>query len=191
MKTWKQFLKEGISGTPTILPEKFTGIIQLKPVDGSFLRDLQAQIQQQFPDQKPITKLHITLLHQAIPKKVFSKTLVGQNDVLLRGDKALKQIFKDGTVATIQLPSIDFGTVGMKSEGDRTSTFIRIESQRVLKKYLHDILFVAGLDISEISLVSEAEPREAGRIFHISLTNLTGNPGDSLANINGGTEINI
>jgi hypothetical protein len=60
-----------------------------------------------------------------------------------------------------------------------------------LKKYLHDILSAAGLDISEISRVSEAEPREAGRIFHISLTNITGNPGDSIANINGGTEINI
>jgi hypothetical protein len=56
---------------------------------------------------------------------------------------------------------------------------------------LYDILSTAGLDISEISRVSEAEPREAGRIFHISLTNLTGNPGDSIANINGGTEINI
>ena len=72
----------------TLLPSKFTGIIQLAPAeDGEVLR-LQDLVLEQFPNHQPIGKLHITLLHQSYPKKVGA----GKE----RGDKLLKALYKNG-----------------------------------------------------------------------------------------------
>jgi len=191
LETWKRFLTEGTFVSSVVLPQRFTGIIQLQPAETSFLQAIQDKIVNQFPDQKPITKLHVTLLHQAIPKKVFSKTMVGGTGNFLRGDKALKAFFKSPEAAKLILPELTFGTTGIKSEGDRTSSYIEVSNPEVLRGYLMGVYAACGLDLGEIAAASAAEPREAGRIFHISLTNLTGMPGDSLANINNGTELKL
>ena len=51
----------------TLLPEKFTGIIQLVLADQSELLALQKAVLKQKPQQQPNPKLHITLLHQSFP----------------------------------------------------------------------------------------------------------------------------
>tara|TARA_Y100001970_G_scaffold290861_1_gene426008 strand:- start:6 stop:596 length:591 start_codon:yes stop_codon:yes gene_type:complete len=184
MESWLKFLNEGSIMSSSNLPKKFTGIIQIKPTDISFLQDLQLAIQEKFPNQKPIEKLHVTLLHQSVPKKVTSREG-------LRGDKALKALFKSPRVLSILPPLLEFGDIGIKSEDGRTSTFIKIKNHTDLRKFLNTILLEANLDTTEIKQISNVTPQEIDRIFHISLTNLTGNPGDSLANISNGEKINL
>lgn len=183
MENWKRFLSESIS-TSTQQPEKFTGIIQVVPTDLSALKDLQQKIMQKYPDQKPIDKLHVTLLHQMVPKNVTSSNG-------LRGDKALKAFFKSPEAQSLQPPEIQFGEVGIKTGEGQTSTFIKVLNPDALQNYLQSVIKGAGLNPNEVAEASAAEPREAGRIFHISLTNLTGNPGDSFAHIGGGETIEV
>ena len=195
MENWKRFLIESItSGSQQ--PTKFTGIIQLQPTDVKYLQQLQQKIIKKYPEQKPVTKLHVTLLHQQVPKKVFSKTMNGGTGQPLKGDKALKSFFKTPEASELQLPSLEFGEIGIKSDGDKTSTFIKINNSEELKTYLKQIYEKVGLDPNEIQKASLAEPRESGpngegRIFHISLTNLEGGGGGSIAYIGGGEAIEV
>ena len=69
----------------TLLPSKFTGIIQLAPAEDNEILQLQDLVLEQFQTHQPIMKLHITLLHQSYPKKVGA----GKE----RGDKLLKNMF--------------------------------------------------------------------------------------------------
>ena len=105
-----------------------------------------------------------------------------KNDVLQ--NKKIKNV-------PILPPLLEFGDIGIKSEDGRTSTFIKIKNHTDLRKFLNTILLEANLDTTEIKQISNVTPQEIDRIFHISLTNLTGNPGDSLANISNGEKINL
>ena len=44
----------------SLLPSKFTGIIQVTPADETQLLELQQAVLEQFPDQQPNPKLHVT-----------------------------------------------------------------------------------------------------------------------------------
>lgn len=195
MENWKRFLTESrTSGTQQ--PAKFTGIIQLQPTDVDYLQQLQQKIIEKHPEQKPVAKLHVTLLHQQVPKKVFSKTMNGGTGQPLKGDKALKAFFKTPEAGELQPPSLEFGEVGIKSDGDKTSTFIKVNNSEELKAYLQQIYEKVGLDPNEIEEASLAEPRESGpngegRVFHISLTNLEGGGGGSLAYVGGGEKLEV
>ena len=190
--TWKTFLKEGsFLLTSSELPKKFTGIIQVKPSDVLFLRDLQDKIVGLLPDQKPIDKLHVTLLHQSIPKVVYSKSMFDQAGFPLRGDKALKKFFKSQKGKDVLPPYLEFGELGIVEQDGRTSTYIKIVNEEDMRRFLSFVFDQVGLNQDEILSASLGEPREAGRIFHISLTNLTGSPGDSVANISSGTELEL
>ncbi|OUU74841.1 MAG: hypothetical protein CBC29_06855 [Methylococcaceae bacterium TMED69] len=190
--TWKSFLSEGsFLLTSSELPRKFTGIIQIKPSDNDFLRELQEKIVSIYPGQKPVRNLHVTLLHQSIPKMIYSKSLFDSKGIPLRGDKALKKFFKSEKSKSLFPPFLEFGELGIKSEGEKISTYIKIVNSGDMNKFLSNLYEMTGLDKKDVSAASELEPRESGRIFHISLTNLTGNPGDSIANIRGGKEINL
>ena len=73
---------------------------------------------------------------------------------------------------------------------------IKINNSEELKTYLKQIYEKVGLDPNEIQKASLAEPRESGpngegRIFHISLTNLEGGGGGSIAYIGGGEAIEV
>jgi hypothetical protein len=174
----------------THIPSKFTGIIQLVPEE-SHLKDIQAAIISRFPEQKRIgkidkdgnfiSKLHVTCLHQAIPKLTSDSNGT-------RGDKALKAWFKLNS-NNIKTPDLELGWVGITTDGDRTSTFIRINNPKDIRAFLANVLAGAGLDNAEVKVLSESDTRELGRIFHISLTNLTGNSGDSVPNIANGANI--
>ena len=107
----------------TLLPSKFTGIIQVAPADESELLVLQEAVLEQNPQQQPNPKLHITLLHQSFPKKL--QTAEG-----LRGDKALKALFKSGDHMSIQTPDLQLGDVKIGEDVDkgRVSSYVVIEN---------------------------------------------------------------
>jgi len=156
----------------TILSSKFTGIIQLAIQDESGLRDLQNQIIELYSEQQPVPKLHCTLLHQSYPKKTTS------NDGL-RGDKALKTLFKSGEQMAIELPSLtlDDVKIGFDLIKDRRSTYIEVSNPEACIVARNLILKAAGIDPVSLAL----EEPEASRVFHISLTNLDGPSGASIA----------
>ena len=158
----------------TLLPGKFTGIIQLVPADDSELVQLQRSVLSQYSDQQPNPKLHITLLHQSFPKKVT-------NNEGLRGDKALKALYKSGGQMGIPTPTLRLGDVkiGFDLIKDRRSSYVEIENSAACLEIRNAILEAAGIDPADIDAVLTEEERT--RVFHISLTNLEGTSGASIA----------
>ena len=158
----------------TLLSSKFTGIIQLVPADQSELLALQQAVLEQYSDQQPNPKLHITLLHQSFPKKLTSVDGV-------RGDKALKALFKSGGQMGIPTPTLRLGDVkmGFDLTTGRRSSYVEIENSVACLEIRDAILEAAGLNPTELDAV--LTPEERSRVFHISLTNLEGNGGASIA----------
>ena len=158
----------------TLLPSKFTGIIQLAPADELKLLELQQQVLEQYSDQQPNPKLHVTLLHQSFPKLVT-------NNEGLRGDKALKALYKSGGHMTIPTPTLQLGEVKMGFDliKDRRSSYVVINNPGECIQMRDAILKAAGIDPEAINDVLSED--EIGRIFHISLTNRDGNSGASIA----------
>ena len=158
----------------TLLSSKFTGIIQLSPADESELLALQEAVLEQYSDQQPNPKLHITLLHQSFPKKLT-------NNEGLRGDKALKALFKSGGQMGIPTPDLQLGDVKMGFDliKDRRSSYVVIENSVACLEIRDAILEAAGLNPADLDAILTPEERE--RVFHISLTNLEGNGGASIA----------
>ena len=153
----------------TIIPSRFTGIIQLAFSDAAPLQRLQESIIGTYSHHVPIEKLHITLLHQSFPKKVGS----GKE----RGDKLLKALYKDGGQFAIQAPTVTLDDVYIAKEGERESTYVTISEYDLLLGVRDDILQAAGINPADLAI----DGPEANRVFHVSLTNLTGNGGDSIA----------
>ena len=160
----------------TLLPSKFTGIIQLAPAEDSEVLRLQDLVLEQFPTHQPITKLHITLLHQSFPKKVGA----GKQ----RGDKLLKALYKEGGQMGVPTPDITFGDVHIARGEDRESSYVIVNEQDLCLEVRNAILSAAGIDPNALGI----DGNEASRVYHISLTNLTGNGGDSIAYPNPATD---
>lgn len=164
----------------TLLPSKFTGIIQVAPADETQLLELQQAVLDQYSDQQPNPKLHVTLLHQSFPKKLTSSSG-------LRGDKALKALFKSGGQMSIPTPNLKLGDVKMGFDliKDRRSSYVEIENSAACLELRDAILEAAGIDPSPLYDTPDAPSilteEEKTRIFHISLTNLEGNGGASIA----------
>ena len=159
--------------TNSLLPGKFTGIIQLVPSDTSEILRLQSDVLSLYQDQQPIAKLHCTLLHQSFPKKIMTQSG-------LRGDKALKVLYKAGGHMGIPTPRLILGDVKMGtiiSPAHRVSTYVEIENSEELLATRDAILEAAGLNPADLKL----DHLEQLRIFHISLTNLEGTGGASIA----------
>ena len=158
----------------TLLPSKFTGIIQLVPADLTELLSLQQTVLENYPQQQPNPKLHITLLHQSFPKKIT-------NNQGIRGDKAIKALFKSGEQMSIPTPNLILGDVkiGEDVAQGRVSSYVEIENSVACLEIRDAILQAAGLNPSDLDAVMT--PEERTRVFHISLTNLEGNGGASIA----------
>ena len=158
----------------TLLPAKFTGIIQLVPADQSELLTLQQAVLDQDQLQQPNPKLHITLLHQSFPKKLT-------NADGLRGDKALKALFKSGGHMGIPTPDLQLGDVKMGEDptNGRKSSYVEIENSTACLELRDAILQAAGINPADLDAI--LTPQEKSRVFHISLTNLEGNGGASIA----------
>lgn len=158
------------------VPEKFTGIIQLAVPYGTPAYDLldgiQDKIMQMDKRWHPVEKLHCTLMHQSYPKKV-------QNTEGLRGDKALKALFKSpdkpsGSV-TLTLGSF-FHCQDLETGRESIGVWITGSEAEAMRR---EIIESAGINYDEIFQTFNGD--EASRMFHISLANLTGNGGDSPA----------
>ena len=158
----------------TLLSAKFTGIIQLMPADDSELLKLQRAVLEQYQDQQPNPKFHITLLHQSFPKMVT-------NNEGIRGDKALKALFKSGGQMGLPTPSLQLGDVKMGFDlvKDRRSSYVEIENSRACLEMRNAILEAAGINPADLDRVLTEDERN--RVFHISLTNRDGNSGASIA----------
>ena len=158
----------------TLLPGKFTGLIQAIPADDSQLLELQKAVLEQYSDQQPNPKLHITLLHQSFPKKMTNVDGV-------RGDKALKALFRAGGQMGIPTPNLQLGDVKMGFDliKDRRSSYVEIENSAACLELRDAILEAAGLNPADLDAI--LTPEERGRVFHVSLTNLEGTGGASIA----------
>ena len=107
-----------------------------------------------------------------MPKKVVS-----EGDV--RGDKALKALFKSSGFQDKRIagPQLTLGKVFISTQGERTSTFVEILEDTECRSTRDGLLVSAGINPGDIPF----DDNETNRKFHISLTNLTGNGGDSIA----------
>jgi hypothetical protein len=113
----------------------------------------------------PPHQLHITLLHQKATKEL-----------------GLVDYVKKGNVLPPPPP------VGFSGEVLCTdkSTFVPVDdyTQGILEVYVRSLLFDAGASLDNIRQVFAVNPGEfPPRTFHVSLSNATGNPGDSAANV--------
>lgn len=158
----------------TLLPSKFTGIMQLMPADELELLELQQAVLNQYSDQQPNPKMHVTLLHQSFAKMVT-------NNEGLRGDKALKALYKQGGQMGLPTPNLQLGDVRMGFDliKDRRSSYVEIENSVACLEMRDAILEAAGIDPRDVDAI--LTPEEKTRVFHISLTNLEGQPGASIA----------
>ena len=77
----------------------------------------------------------------------------------------------------IPTPSVTFGDVYLAQAGDRESSYVVINEQDLCVQARDAILSAAGIDPVALGIDGD----EASRVYHISLTNLTGNGGDSIA----------
>tara|TARA_R110000824_G_scaffold93591_3_gene226317 strand:+ start:172 stop:696 length:525 start_codon:yes stop_codon:yes gene_type:complete len=170
MENWNRFLEEAYE-------IKSTGIVKLAPDEllKNVALKLQASIED--PEARPLEsdRLHITLLHQ----KARPEGLSGG-----KWKKMLKNLPPYG------------GSIGLENKvvvlpfGDRKSWLIYVDkpTQAALDEYIINALRGVGLDDPTIMSLREKEAGFLGtrgasptRKYHISLANLTGEPGDSVA----------
>jgi len=170
MEKFKRFLKESYE-------VKSTGIVKLTP-DVSLRQqalNLQTSIEEPEASSLQPDKLHITLLHQKARPEGVS------------GGK-WKKMLKN-------LPPFE-GSIGLENEveiipkDDRKSWLVYVDkpTQAALEQYIVNAPRGVGLDDSTIISLREKESGFLGtrgdsptRKFHISLANLTGEPGASVA----------
>ncbi len=160
-ESWKRFINEN-EGTSNNGSLVLQGILLLHPNEQikSQLIQLANEVKEKNADAIPLQpdKMHLTLAHQS----VFKDKEVA---------KKLKELIASNT---LKIPEIKLGEVVIKiGEGDqqgRKTWAVKIENQKDFKDFVDDIKQKVGSTVNE--------PQE--RVFHFSLANLTGNPGDSV-----------
>lgn len=156
------------------LPLKFTGIIQLS-VNLDENQGLQTLIDSLIDGDSrwvQVTKTHCTLMHQKYPK-------LHESSDGLRGDKALKNLFGSGyTMPPITLELGEVQHCHDISTG-RESLIVPVLNIDEVRNVRDEILSAAGLNPNQF--VASFDDDEFQRTYHLSLCNLTGNPGDSPA----------
>ena len=160
LENWKRYLKEDLV--------KFSGILKLMP-DEDIIQDLR-QISAGLPlktthqgQQVPVHRLpedkwHVTLAHQSVLKPYR---------------KQLKAMGKAGEIPSGPQPVLIREIEERPGEGEelgRKSWVVWLENQDKMKDYVNQIMEMVGGPIDP----------EPSRRFHISLANLTGDPGDSV-----------
>ena len=136
---------------------KFSGILKLMP-DENIIQQLK-QIGINLPDEAvllPEDRWHVTLVHQSILKPY---------------KKQLKQMEKEGAMPVGPSPVLLSEPEERVDQAlGRKSWVVWLENQDEMLVYVNQIMEIL-----------EAPPNpEPDRRFHISLANLTGNPGDSV-----------
>jgi len=104
--------------------------------------------------------MHLTLAHQNVfkQKKDVVQNLIASNSLTIPKIK-LKELTND-----------DLKGRTAEDQPGRKSWRIELENQEDFKNFVNEIKAKVGSEVSE--------PQE--RVFHFSLANLTGNPGDSI-----------
>ena len=136
---------------------KFSGILKLMPDEG-IIQELR-NISVELPSEAvplPEDKWHVTLAHQSVLKPY---------------KKQLKAMGKAGEIPSGPQPVLIHEIEERVDDAlGRKSWVVWLENQDETKDYVDQIMEMVGGPMNP-------EPR---RRFHISLANLTGNPGDSV-----------
>ena len=140
---------------------KFSGILKLMPSPG-VISTVASLVSELPPEAIPLSedRWHVTLIHQSILKPYR---------------KELKKLDKAGMLPppppVIINPTVDH-RVGISpgSEMGRQSWVVWVENQGELAAYVNEIMELIGAPLNP----------EPNRVFHISIANLTGSPGDSV-----------
>ena len=151
-------LREYIRELLTEQEVKFTGILKLMP-SPAIVSSVSSLLQQLPPEAVPLPedKFHVTLAHQSVLKPY---------------KKQLKQLSKDGMLPPPPAVTLE-GTAEERADEalDRKSWVVWVSNQDELKTYVQDVIQLVG------GPPGDPEP---SRRFHVSIANLTGNPGDSV-----------
>ena len=134
---------------------KFSGILKIMPSPEN-LALIESTIADLPPEAVPLPsdKFHVTLIHQNILKPYR---------------KIIKQMDKDGILPAP--PRVNLETnLSLREDGDKKSWVLWVENQDQLNYYVDEIM----------ELIGGATNPEPERVFHISVANLTGSPGDSV-----------
>ena len=136
---------------------KFSGILKLIP-EPQIISQAKSLIETLPEDAAPLgdESLHVTLAHQ---------------NVLKPFRKQLKVLAKAGELPPA--PPVILGSEWEErtdEESGRKSWVVWVQNQDELRNYVNQIMQLVGGDTNP----------EPDRRFHISLANLTGNPGDSV-----------
>ena len=132
---------------------KFSGILKLNPNADAIMK-AKSIMQTLPPEAVPLSdeRLHVTLAHQSVLKP-YRKQL-----------KALTFPPEPEVLLSSEWEEKVDEALGRKSWS------VMVENQEELRTYVNQIMELAGAPLDP----------EPDRVFHISLANLTGNPGDSV-----------
>jgi len=151
-------VREYIKALLTEQEVKYQGILKLMP-SPAIASSVSSLLQQLPPEAIPLPddKFHVTLAHQSVLKPY---------------KKQLKQLSKDGMLPPPPAVTLE-GTAEERADEalDRKSWVVWVSNQDELKTYVQDVIQLVGGPLRD---------PEPSRRFHISIANLTGNPGDSV-----------
>ena len=151
-------LREYVRELLTEQEVKLSGILKLVP-SPEIVSSVSSLLQQLPPEAVPLPedKFHVTLAHQSVLKPYR---------------KQLKRLSEEGMLP-LPPPAILGVNIEERTdeELDRKSWVVWVRNQAELKAYVQNVIQMVG------GPPGDPEP---SRRFHISIANLTGNPGDSV-----------
>ncbi len=153
MKILREYIRELL-----VEEVKFSGILKVMP-DANVIASVLILADQLPPEAVMLSegRFHVTLAHQSVLKPY---------------KKQLKQLSKDGMLPPAPPIIVEPALEERVDEAEgRKSWVVWIKNQDELKAYVQEVIQMAG--------GPPADP-EPSRRFHISIANLTGNPGDSV-----------
>ena len=167
MENWREYMTEE-EGQPKV---KFSGILKLMPS-----ADIVSQAQEalnKLPEKVELPwETGATASPQALEPKNFHVTLIHQS-VLKPYKKLLKQIAADNEFPeppVVELDQSNPPKMKVAEDLQRMSWVVNVANQQKMRDYVNLIMKMIG---------GPLDP-EPNRVFHISIANLTGNPGDSV-----------
>jgi len=188
LENWKRFINENEehSNNGTLVLQSILLLHPNEQIKNQLIQ-MANKVKENNPDAVPLQpdKMHLTLAHQNIFKQkkdvvqnliklINSNTLDTQNLIKLINSNTLET----PEINTLNIPEIklkeltndDLKGRTAEDQPGRKSWRIELENQEDFKNFVDSIKKVVGSEVSE--------PQE--RVFHFSLANLTGNPGDSI-----------
>jgi len=136
----------------------FSGILKLSP--SQEIAEQVKRLSEELPDEAIMLgddKLHVTLIHQSILKPYR---------------KEIKRLFKEDKFPQFS-SSIQLEDELIEKTNDdlgRKSWRLNVKGQGELQDYVNSVMELLG-----------GGPNPEDRMFHVTIANLTGNPGDSVA----------